>query len=165
MNKAGRGALAGFLATGPMTYALFEIYKHLPQEERSPLPPATITDDFFKSFGERIGDRWIIPATMAAHFAYGATTAIPYSFLGPKSQLPVWVKGSGYGFAIWALSYLGLMPSLNFRSHATDMPWRRNAMMIGAHFVWGYSVASAEEFLRKRGDQMLVGERKAAAAE
>lgn len=165
MTAATRGALAGLMATGPMTYAQMSFFNALPEDEKSPIPPATITDDVFKKLGIRLGDSAIVPATMAAHYGYGVATAIPYSIYLSDVPLPNVVKGSLYGFAVWAASYAGLHPMLGLRSQVSNMPLRRNLMMIAAHFVWGTSVAYADDLLKTRPDDMLVGERKKRKAE
>lgn len=165
MNKYTRGALAGFLASGPMTYALMSLFKKLDAPEKSPLPPATITNDVFKLMNLQLGKKAIVPATMTAHFGYGTVMAIPYSMFFSKLPVPKVVKGSAFGLAVWGASYLGLNPMLGLRSQASRMPWRRNAMMIGAHIVWGTGVAYADSLLRNEGNKMLEGQRKAAAAE
>jgi len=165
MRAVPRGLLAGFLATGPMTYALMQIFESLPAKEKSPLPPATITDDLFGGTGlDRFRDAEIA-ATMGAHFGYGATVALPYSFLAPHVKAPAVVKGAIYGVGVWGASYLGLLPTLGVRSRAPNMPMSRNAMMIAAHIVWGAALGIADEFLEKHGNDMFHGARKAPAAE
>ena len=42
MNNLLRGALAGIAATTPMTATMMYLHKHLPDEERFPLPPRNI---------------------------------------------------------------------------------------------------------------------------
>ena len=45
------------------------------------------------------------------------------------------------------------------------MSKERNALMIVAHVVWGACLGYAERELKRRGEQMLAGNRKAPLAE
>ena len=50
-------------------------------------------------------------------------------------------KGIAFGLGVWTASYLGLLPALGILKPATQHPLRRNLLMIGAHVVWGASLA------------------------
>jgi hypothetical protein len=53
------------------------------------------------------------------------------------------LAGVGFGLAVWAVSYLGWLPAAGILSPATEHPARRNALMIGAHVVWGATTGLA----------------------
>jgi uncharacterized membrane protein YagU involved in acid resistance len=148
MDFVTRGAVAGFLATGPMTYCLMEIFKSLPRTSQRPMPPAKITKDLL--------GRATVLRTFISHFGYGAAVAIPYSYFFSRTKKSIFVKGPLYGLAIWGASYLGLLPALGVRSQAVRMSPSRNAMMIASHLVWGFGVAWAEKNLRQNGNQMFL---------
>lgn len=167
MNTVQNGFWSGVLATGPMTLAMFAWQRKLPVLERSPLPPATLTDQVTKSF--RVNS--LIPSnrradlTMTSHFAFGITTGILYSFLSRRIKAPPVLKGSLFGLSVWAASYLGWIPAAGLRASAFKMPTRRNELMVAAHMVWGACLGFAENELARSGNQMLDGTRKALRAE
>jgi uncharacterized membrane protein YagU involved in acid resistance len=152
-----------------MTLAMFEIQTRMPKKERSPLPPASLTDDAAKTFyrPKRAASREDL--TMIAHFGYGAVCGAVYSALcslGPsRTAGSALARGIGYGFGVWAFSYLGLIPAMGMRPQAKRMPLKRNAMMIAVHAVWGACLGLSEHRLQTRGRELLDGARKAPAAE
>jgi uncharacterized membrane protein YagU involved in acid resistance len=75
--------------------------------------------------------------TLAAHFGYGAATGAIYAPMAIENRWPPLIGGVGFGLAVWAASYLGLLPAVRLLSPATEHPLRRNALMITAHAVWG----------------------------
>jgi uncharacterized membrane protein YagU involved in acid resistance len=168
MNAVQRGIWSGFLATGPMTLAMFELFDRLPAREKSPLPPATLTKEFTDMAGARgrLNGEQEAALTMLSHFGYGAAAGLLYSAtLGrARAGSPV-LRGSLFGLGVWAVSYLGWTPVFGFRAAAPRMPFRRNWMMIAAHIVWGASLGFSDYELHKQGFEMLAGHKKAPAAE
>lgn len=134
-----RGALAGFVATVPMTVAMELMRRQLPASERYPLPPREITMEVAEEAGvkEQMNEPERIGATLVAHFGYGAAVGALYAPLARKSSLPPALEGAAYGLAVWAGSYLGLLPAMNILRPATEHPPRRTALMITAHLIWG----------------------------
>ena len=59
-------------------------------------------------------------------FIYGTVRARPRMIL---SML--------FGFLVWSVNYLGLMPALNLYNSPDREPARRHLMMIAAHLMWG----------------------------
>lgn len=148
----GAGAIAGLLATVPMTLVMLATHKQLPPEQRYPLPPSLIT--------QRAAAGFAVPypspmpnliSTLAAHFAFGALAGAMYAGVPAalRRQCPV-TTGVGYGLAVWAASYLGWVPALRLMPPATRQPAARNAMMIVAHVVWGAALSAVLEALRSR---------------
>ncbi len=140
MNRFAAGALAGLLATAPMTLAMVALFRRLPEEEQYPLPPAEITMTVAEATGvdEHLhDDTERLEATLAAHFGYGTAAGLVYAPLAAKIPLPPLVKGSLYGLTVWTVSYLGLLPAAHILTPATEHPARRNALMIGANVLWG----------------------------
>jgi uncharacterized membrane protein YagU involved in acid resistance len=139
MNKLVIGALAGLAATVPMTAAMKLMHWRLPREERYPLPPRRVTMRLAEKAGvkEHLNEPERKALTIAGHFAYGASVGALYVPLARKIPLPPPVAGATYGFAVWAVSYLGWLPAAGLISPATEHPARRNALMIAAHLVWG----------------------------
>ena len=142
MNKILVGALAGLAATVPMTAAMESMHRLLPERERYPLPPREIAMAVAEDAGVRqhLDEPERTSVTLAAHFGYGAMTGAMYAPLAQRSQWRPAIGGAGFGLAVWAGSYLGLLPALGILTPATAHPTRRNALMITAHVVWGVTL-------------------------
>ena len=155
-----RGAVAGFVATVPMTVAMELMHRQLPESERYPLPPREIVMEVAEEAGvkEHLDEPERLGATLAAHFAYGTAIGALYAPLAQKLELPPALGGAGYGLAIWAGSYLGWLPAMNILRPATEHPARRNALMIAAHLVWGSVTGVIVSRLNIKAKRAAVGE-------
>ena len=78
--------------------------------------------------------------TLVAHFVYGAGCGALLAAANPR---PGRLGGAAAGGAVWLTSYMGWIPALGLLKPATRHPLRRNALMLSAHFVWGWSTAVA----------------------
>jgi uncharacterized membrane protein YagU involved in acid resistance len=147
-----RGALAGGLATAPMTLFMTTMHRTLPRGERYPLPPKRITMKVAGEVGlkEHLGKRERNALTMLAHFDYGAAMGAVYSPLADRLPGSPLAKGISFGLLVWTVSYLGLLPAAGILKPATEHPPRRNALMIGAHVVWGAGLGLIHEALSRR---------------
>jgi uncharacterized membrane protein YagU involved in acid resistance len=143
------GALAGLAATAPMTLFMQQIHQQLPARERYPLPPSEIVDELTAQAGvdDQIDQSEHIALTLIAHFGYGAATGALYAPLAQAFHPPALLGGAVFGLGVWSASYLGLLPALGILSPATEHPARRNALMIGAHVIWGVSLGLLVEQL------------------
>jgi len=106
------GALAGLVATGPMTGAMRRMQRHLPPEERYPLPPVEIVDSILAHSGlkTKITPRWEEVLIVLGHYGYGAISGAAYAALTPrKAHWPI-ARGAGFGLLLWVTSYLGWLP-------------------------------------------------------
>jgi hypothetical protein len=139
MNSLITGALAGLTATAPMTLAMEAMHRYLPTGERYPLPPRLITEKLAEDVGgaRRLSEEDHKRLTLIAHFAYGAAAGAIYAPLAKRMGLPPLAGGALYGLAVWAGSYLGLLPATGILRPATEHPAGRTALMIAAHIVWG----------------------------
>lgn len=148
MNTYLRAALSGCLATAPMTLWMLAAQHFLLRgRERAPLPPEQITEHAAQAVGlDAVAKQPAArrAASVLAHFAYGAAVGALYA---PLRFLPASapIKGAGLGLAVWAVSYLGLLPALGLLSSAAHHPARRNALMIVAHLIWGIVTARLTE--------------------
>ena len=71
------------------------------------------------------------------HIAYGASAGALFGALRPLLPLPAPIAGTLYGLAVWAGSYLFLMPRLGLYPPADwDKPSRRRVMIVG-HALYG----------------------------
>jgi hypothetical protein len=148
VRDLANGAIAGLLATIPMTVMMLLAQRRLPARERYRLPPKKITAELAKGVGAESlrHDPALTVVSGAAHLGYGAVAGSLFTAaLGDTSRDPL--VGMTYGFGVWAISYLGLMPALGLHEPATDHPWRRNLLMIAAHGVWGSSLAGLSRAL------------------
>lgn len=120
------GGIAGFVATMAMTAAMRRLHKRLPAKERSLDatldPPEAVVPDL----------------SLIAHFAYGAGCGALVAAADPRIGK---VGGALAGGGIWLASYMGWIPAFGVLKPATAHPLRRNAVMIAAHFAWGWSTA------------------------
>lgn len=144
------GLIAGVVATGPMTAAMILWHRRLPVAERYPLPPREITMKIARKTGvaENMSTETRSAATMLAHFAYGGATGAIYGAVSDEIPAPALYKGVAFGLLVWTASYLGLLPGAGVLKVATEHPARRNALMIGAHVVFGAATGALTELLK-----------------
>ena len=157
MNRWNRlllGVISGVVATGPMTVAMILMHRRLPARERYPLPPREIT---MKLADETRLSRHMTPevrsaTTMLSHFGYGAACGAVYATATNPRRQPA-LRGILFGLAVWVGSYLGWLPATGILSPATEHPERRNALMIGAHLVWGLAMSGMASLLASEMDE------------
>jgi uncharacterized membrane protein YagU involved in acid resistance len=138
-DKLLKGAVAGFIGTGPMTASMIIGWRLLPVQEKYPLPPRQITGEVAERLGieDRMSELELATATLISHFGYGALTGSVYALLDEVIPTQPSVKGILAGLAVWMGSYLGWIPAVGILPPATRHPWRRNLLMIIAHIAWG----------------------------
>jgi uncharacterized membrane protein YagU involved in acid resistance len=143
MHRIIAGALAGLVATIPMSICMLAGYRRLPWGKRDPLPPEQITKNVLSGVGLRddLSERQEQALVVLNHFGYGATMGAVYGML-PHSPAPAGSLACGiaYGLSVWAASYLGWLPAAGLYRSATEEPRQRNELMIAAHVVWGASL-------------------------
>lgn len=145
------GLLAGVVATGPMTVAMILWHRRLPISERYPLPPREITMKLARKAGvsDEMSYEARTAATLVAHFGYGGAAGAIYGAISDKVPAPPLCKGIGFGFLLWAGSYLGWLPGAGVLRGAADHPARRNLLMIGSHIVWGAALGVVTDILKE----------------
>jgi hypothetical protein len=124
-------ALAGFVATLPMTSAMSRMHARLPRGERYPLPPRELSENLPHA-GVRPSS-----ATLFYHFLYGAASGALFAAMPKRSA----AHGAAFGVAVWSASYLGWIPLAGILKPGTEHPVRRNGLMLAAHLVWGAALA------------------------
>ncbi len=134
------GAIAGFVGTMAMTAAMRRLHARLPGSERYPLTPREIVDRVGEQLHRPIAGEAAKDVTTAAHFLYGAAMGALISAMNPD---PSKRGGALAGAVVWLASYMGWIPAVGTLEPATAHPARRNALMIGAHLVWGSTTAAA----------------------
>ena len=142
MHPILRGGLAGLAGTGLMTAVIAAA-------RASGLlwvpPPAQITGNVMRKTGAGAGAPR--PVWLAAHTAYGAICGSAYGLIRPALPASPVAAGLAHGGAVWALSYLGLMPALGLYPWPDDDSRPRAAVMIIAHAVFGIVTAAVDEWL------------------
>lgn len=133
------GAVAGAVATGPMTVFMMAAHRFLPLRQRHSLPPKAITMDLLNrvNLKQHLNRKQRKRATIVAHFAYGTGLGAAYGSFSRAIPAPPLLKGVAFALVAWAGSYLGWLPAFDVSGSAPDQSMRRNALMIGAHVVWG----------------------------
>jgi putative membrane protein len=147
MQTLARGALAGLAATVPMTAVIGA--GRAAGLMRTP-PPVEITENVAEQAGEN-PDRQspqFQAASLAAHAGYGAACGVIFAAIRPVLPRSDLAAGLLFGGAVWGVSYISLMPSLNLYPSAQDDSTQRQAVMIAAHAVFGTVLASLERHLR-----------------
>ena len=141
-RKLLKGAIAGFVATAPMSLSMLIGWRLLPKQEKYHLPPRLITEEISERAGmqDRLGEKELIGLTIFSHFGYGALFGALYALFEHKWPVHARLKGAWSGVALWVGSYLGWLPAMGILSPATRHPWRRNLLMIVAHVIWGVTL-------------------------
>jgi uncharacterized membrane protein YagU involved in acid resistance len=134
-----KGALAGLVATVPMTVAMVVLQRFLPKYQRYPLPPEQITLKMIAEKGaiSHLDDPERTIAAGILHFGIGALGGACYSVAAKVIPAPSVPRGIGFGLLVWLTGYMGWLPALGILQPATKHPAQRNALMITAHVVWG----------------------------
>ncbi len=143
------GVICGIAATGPMSVVMVLLHRRLPPRERYPLPPREIAT---KAVQQVAAPEDVDPAvrsalTWLAHFAYGGAAGALYA--QGEHRLPGGpaLRGPLFGLLVWMVSYFGLLPGLRVLTSAAEHPVRRSALMIAAHLVWGWFLATIYDVL------------------
>jgi hypothetical protein len=140
-------AASGLVATGAMT--AFMAGAKVTGLLRNP-PPKHITKRAEQKVGmsPRHQDKETFNATwLAAHVAYGMGSGVVYGLVRGALPGPPWSSGLIYGGALWAISYLGVMPALGLYPFPSDDSRSRVAVMIAAHGVYGEALATVSDRL------------------
>ncbi len=147
VSEAVQGALAGFLATLPMTGLMGILFEMLPRSDRYPLPPWQGTKKLLLEAAEALDEeeladnRKVTVTTVFTHFGYGAASGAAYALTASRWQAPPLVKGLAAGLGLWTLSYGGFLPALGILRPISMRSTARNAVMLFANLAWGLFTA------------------------
>lgn len=136
------GAIAGCVATLPMTIAMELLHRRLPATQRQPLPPRKITMKALGPTGatDDLAEPQRLALTLVSHFAYGSAMGSLYGLVKDTVPIQAPTRGVVFGLGVWAGSYFGLLPATGLFPSPNRQPTERNALMIAAHLVWGASL-------------------------
>lgn len=135
------GARAGLMATGWMSLVMLLARKLAPTPK---LPPRKIVEATVNVATDKpVNTSFIKAASVAAHFAFGATAGGIFANLQPRLRLSSLPAGIAYGLLIWAGSYKGWIPALKILPPPSrDNPARARTMLL-AHVVYGAVLGSS----------------------
>jgi hypothetical protein len=141
MNRVLAGAVAGALATIPMTVFWEVMHERLPGEPPRPLPPREVAEGLAVKAGVRgdLSERNMQDLSLALHFGYGTATGALFGALAPRQPAAAVAAGMLFGLGVWAGSYLGWLPKFGVRQPIDYDPVTRTKLMISSHLVWGAS--------------------------
>jgi hypothetical protein len=153
------GAIAGFGATLPMTAFMVFAQRCLPRREQEELPPVKITGQLLRRTGALdLTEPAGAAVTLANHFGYGTAAGTAYAAITGSVEHPSFVRGVAYGLGVSAGSYLGWLPAAGVHRSATNEPLGRNLLMVGAHAIWGASLAAMLPQAQRITDQLISGD-------
>jgi len=155
------GAIAGAIATAPMTVVMTSLRRRLPGARFQAIPPRQITRRVAAKAGlaKALDAEQLSAATYGAHLGYGATVGAAYPMFASRVGGPPVLTGALFGLLVWGGSYLGWLPATGILRSATREPAGRNAMMIGAHLVWGAATALIFEATRRESRDEEISRR------
>lgn len=154
-RRVVKGALAGTLATLPMTAFMLATQRFLPRGQRYELPPELLVKEMSQRTHIRLhwSKKLLMGATVVSHFGYGAAMGVLYTPIEKQKSLPRPLTGTLFGLWVWASNYLGLLPLLRMRASGPREPGHRNFMMVAAHVVWGSALGAISTLLLQKNNQ------------
>lgn len=154
MNGLIRGALAGVVATAPMTILMETMNRSVRQGKRKPLPPRQITESLADRATAGHPDEMTLDvATMVAHFGFGAGAGAAFGLVPSSVRRRPVLAGVGFGLALWATSYAGVLPAFELQRRPDRRPAWRNATMIAGHVMWGAVLGAVEQEIGRRSER------------
>lgn len=169
LGAVGRGVVAGLIGTGLMTIAQ-ELSAKLQssgedreqgenstqqdQGEQDPWQQASAPAKVAKRisegvFGHDVPAERIPLLTHAMHWSYGTGWGAVYGLAQGSLHAPTLRHGVVFGSAVWAMSYVQLVP-MGLYQPAWKYPPKDIAMEVGYHLVYGLGVASAFRALDRK---------------
>jgi hypothetical protein len=145
MNALVRGGLAGIGGTGAMTAVMAA--RRMAGLRR--LPPQVITEGVTQKAGLRsdLPEPVFNLGWLAAHFGFGSSTGAGYALARRFLPKHAFFAGLLWGSAVYAVSYLGLMPGLGLYPEPRADARTRTLALIVAHAVFGVTTAELERML------------------
>jgi hypothetical protein len=138
MRSLVYGALAGLIATVPMTGVMMGMKRVFLGHGSRAVPPVQITERVVRRspLPNELVESYRAETSLGAHFGYGAALGGLYSIFEQSGRHAL-AKGIGYGLVVWATNYAGFLPMLRLQPKPENQPKGRNVAMIAAHVVWG----------------------------
>ena len=139
MNDMLTGAVAGTVATVPMTIFWEAMHERMPGEPPRPLPPREVAEALAVKTGasRHLTEQQVEWLSLALHFGYGAFTGALFGTIAPRRIGAGMAAGMVFGLGVWSASYFGWLPATGVRhSPRYDVP-ARTQLIMASHLVWG----------------------------
>jgi hypothetical protein len=180
LSRIKRGAIAGLVATGPMTGVMEAYHLGVPAMRKEPLIPREVAEGIarrarFSRQVDALGEPGWWGLTLISHFGFGGMAGTAYGMIEPllnrqrsngarrKSKV---VNGPGmprnlaqgavFGVLVWATHYLGLFPAMGLIKPHGDKPVHKNSELILSHLVWGMTTSLVYDSRRRRSQKSEV---------
>ena len=142
------GSLAGIASTAVMSVPIV-IGDRVGLIDR--MPPEVVHDQVIERATEETD---VAPPANAAvwtvsHLAYGAVCGALYEAIPGSLRPDRLVTGVLYGLIVWAVGYLGYLPALHLYPSVKRDSGTRSAIMIGAHILFGGTLAGLTSLRRR----------------
>ena len=141
------GAVAGAAATAPMTLALFGTAQLLPHVKFFPPRLAVKWVTGKAGLWQQLSSQQRTRLSWVSHFGYGALMGSMYAQIGNKYRASGVGSGVAFGLAVWAGSYLGMLPALGIKQPLQKRFRDDHVQLVAAHLVWGAALG----WLAKKG--------------
>ncbi len=138
MKRILRGAVAGALATAPMS-ALMIGGKQLGLMRG--MPPEKITSRVLRRSGIRPSKGQQDALATVFHLGFGTGAGAVFGVIAPKPLIARVPLGMAYGAAIWGVSYMGWVPAFGIMPAADRDRRDRQMIMLAGHLVYGTALA------------------------
>lgn len=135
-NAAQRGAMAGAMATVPMSAVMLAAGK-LGLMGRQ--PPKAVAEKGLEAAGVQPDEEVKDTLASLSHIVFGAAAGAAYGFLHRQFGRRRWsaTKGIGYGLLVYLVSYEGWIPAFHILPPPEADRSGRQLSMIAAHVVYG----------------------------
>lgn len=154
LQHAVRGAVAGTIATFPMTAVMQTVHATRPRGPRRPMPPEKVVHGILHQLtgGHEAPRDARIWWTLGAHLGYGVATGALYGALFQPSDnmKKAAATGAAFGIGVWAGSYAGWLPLAGILPPAWRQPAGETAELVASHVVWGAVTGMVTNLLSSR---------------
>ncbi len=120
-----------------MTLTLFGMAAFLPHVKSFPPKMAVGMVTGKAGVWQHLSARQRDRLSWAGHFGYGALMGSVYARMAGKYGGSGVGSGVAFGLAVWAGSYLGMLPALGIRRPLRKDFWDDHVQLVAAHVVWG----------------------------
>jgi hypothetical protein len=138
MKRLLRGALAGGLATAPMSAVMIGAKQF---GLVGGMPPEKITAELLNRGGIRRSEVQQDVLATLTHFGFGAAAGAAFGVVAPRRLIARVPLGMAYGAGIWGVSYMGWVPALGIMPPADRDRRDRQMVMLAGHLVYGTALA------------------------
>lgn len=140
------GAIAGAMATVPMTVALFGTAPWLPDVKAFPPKLAVKLVTGKAGLWQQLSARQRNRLSWVSHFGYGALMGSVYAAMAKRHGTR---SGIAFGVGVWAGSYLVMLPALGIRRPVQKSFRDDHVQLVVAHLVWGAALGWLSKKLRE----------------